>query len=834
MLPHLKHTLRLKRYIGWMLVLAGAAAGLCFVPLFNLLAYEFCLALALLGSLAAAHLGAVQVACARGRDEGLMLGLARPLRAVGLLVLRGVVCNLLLLVLPLLLISLNALRVKNCDLAEGLAFFAMMPVLSVVLATAMGTLWALAVPRAALATAASLLTLAASLALGVWRFYDSPAIFAHDPFVGYFPGTLYDEDVAIRAPYLFSRLYNLVWLAAALLWAALLLDPSALRLRLEGAAQRIRQHRRAAALATALVAAGVGLWTARGPLGFAMDAEQIQHQLGGVRHSAHFTIYHPREMKDGEVDLLVQDHEFRHAQLARLFSAAPPRITSYIFGSVEQKRRLMGAGRTFIAKPWRREVYLHQLRFPHPVLKHELAHVFAGLYGDRWFGISLRWRGSPVPHPLFNVGLIEGIAVAADWRPRGELTGHQTAAVLQRSGLAPPLASLFGTGFLQHAAGRSYTMAGSFCRYLVRHHGMARLEQVFHSGGRFEAAYGRSLGELLGGWKAWLATVQVPAQQVQLARERFRRPAILRRVCGHEVANRVAHARKLAGQQHHLQAAKVMAQVCRFDPSDPAHAVEQMELLAAAGKPDAARALYRQVRSHPALSKPMERRVMELLGDLAWRSGETKSAASWYDRAARRSAGAYGRRVLHLKRWALTQPDDLRQPVLEYLVRDAGQRDGARDVHLAHRLARALEHAGAPWSRASTLPSSTAAGPKRALPALPGAGGLGHFLVGKQLAARGHHSDAVGPLRRALRLGLPNADFVVEASRTLLLCQYRTADHAGARGTARQLLTRPGLAAGVVLETRDWVERIRWRTTGKIPRRGPQPLVTPRVAAHAR
>ena len=812
MLTTLKAQLLLKRTILWMLALAGLSAGLCFVPLFNLLSYEFCLALAVAGSVAAAHLGSVFVACARARDDGLVLALGDPPRALGTLLARGLVTNLLLLAAPLVIICLNALRVKNCDLLEGLAFFVIMPALSVVLATATGTLWGLLVARPALATLASLLTLLASAAWGFWRFYDSPAIFAYDPYVGYFPGTLYDEAVAIRAPFLFYRLYNLAWLAGASLCAALLLDTMDLRLRLEGLAGRVRARRRVAGAALLCLVAGGALFAYGGPLGFVVDGAQVRKELGGVRHTRHFTIYHAEEMKADEVDLLAQDHEFRHAQLQRLFGSAPPRITSYIFRDHEEKRRLMGAGRTFIAKPWRGEVYMQHYDFPHPVLKHELAHVFAGLHGDRVFGISLRWRWSPVPHPLFNVGLIEGIAVATDWRPFGELTGHQAAAVLVRSGLAPPARSLFGAGFMTHAARRSYTMAGSFCRHLARVHGMGKLEQVFRSGGDFEGVYDRSLRELLRGWSRWLERVKVPAGQVQLARERFLRPSILRRVCGHEVANRISSAEQLAGRDEHEEAAGIMEQVCRFDPSDPAHPMRRLGYLAAAGKLKTALALAPRILSHPSLSKPKERQVMTLTGDLHWLDDNIGAARTWYGRAASGSAGAFGRRVLYLKRWALARDGDVRRLVMQYLVTTPGSpREGARDVYLAYELQRALGKMEGKMEKQRS--------------------GLGLYLVGKQLAARGHCADAVVPLARSLDLGLPGLDFTAEALRTLARCQYIKADHAGAGATLEKLLNLGGLPAGALLHARAWQERNRWRVSGKLPAAATLPVITPLIPA---
>ena len=65
------------------------------------------------------------------------------------------------------------------------------------------------------------------------------------------------------------------------------------------------------------------------------------------------------------------------------FGAAPDgRITIWLFDSADDKRRWLGAAHVQIAKPWRREVYVQWEGLPHAVLPHELAHVFAGAWGD--------------------------------------------------------------------------------------------------------------------------------------------------------------------------------------------------------------------------------------------------------------------------------------------------------------------------------------------------------------------------------------------------------------------------------------------------------------------
>jgi hypothetical protein len=483
MLKHVIHTLGLRRMQLWLLLQALLALGLTFIPLFNLLAYEFCLALAVTSSLASAHLGSAQVAGARQRDEGMVLALRRPLSALFLLVLRCVASNLLLLLLPLLIILLNALRVKNCDILEGLAFFAMMPVLSVAVASCVGVLWALSLPnRRALASFCAVITVLVSIGWGLFRFYDTPAIFGYDPFVGYFPGSLYDEDVAIQGTFVIYRLYNLIWITGILLSAAHIFQPSGLRLSLG----RWRPTVPLTSSTLLLLLAGVLLFCQRGSIGISIDSEQIAETLGGIRYTRHFVIHHPIDLDEQEVDLLAQDHEFRYAQLAALLGKGPLRVTSFVFASDAQKRMLTGAGHIDLAKPWRREIYLTQEGFPHRVLKHELAHVFAGEFGDRLFKVSLRWSDGVLPYPLINVGLIEGVAVALDWRPYGEMTGHQLAAALTRIGLAPPIAPLFGYGFLKRAARRSYILSGSFARYLLLQKGAPKLTAVYRNGGDFK------------------------------------------------------------------------------------------------------------------------------------------------------------------------------------------------------------------------------------------------------------------------------------------------------------------------------------------------------------
>ena len=59
--------------------------------------------------------------------------------------------------------------------------------------------------------------------------------------------------------------------------------------------------------------------------------------------------------------------------------------------------RLVGAAHTQFAKPWRREIHVNGLSFPHPVIKHELVHamMFDLLYAGSAAALLARSRREP-------------------------------------------------------------------------------------------------------------------------------------------------------------------------------------------------------------------------------------------------------------------------------------------------------------------------------------------------------------------------------------------------------------------------------------------------------
>src|SRR5690606_32384781 len=144
----------------------------------------------------------------------------------------------------------------------------------------------------------------------------------------------------------------------------------------------------------------------------------------------------------------------------------PARITAYLFRNPGQKRRLMGAATTYIAKPWRNEVYVQEAGFPHPVLGHEIAHVIAGSFSRGPFRVGGALWGLR-QHP----GLVEGIAVAASPDEDDDLTPVEGSRAMLDLGILPRLERVFAFGFFAEPSAKSYTVAGAFVGFVHDEYG---------------------------------------------------------------------------------------------------------------------------------------------------------------------------------------------------------------------------------------------------------------------------------------------------------------------------------------------------------------------------
>ena len=588
------------RTLFWAGILVGTAVLLDFLPLFDVLGYDSAFALGLVAALAAVDVGnGVVLAARRTGRQASPFGLASE----------AIITALALLVLPLLVSLANALRVRNCNLGAGLAFFALLPMGTAVYAAGAGAVISLVVTGRRLGRLAAFALPFVSVAWTLVRLYGDPAVFAFDPFGGYFPGPIYDE--ALRPPLrlLWFRLANLTWLAAAIAAAGWLCQDEANPLRISLRATRglLRPWHRPV-LVLALVAASLAWFEARGRLGVHVRHEDVDRLLPRVTRTNHFVLRtDPAWDSDADVALVTDDLEFRYRQLSRILGVEPTGpIRVYRFPSAAAKKDAVGAANTLFAKPWTREIFVHADRFPAQRLRHEMAHVFASAFGDPIFGVSLSWHfAGPIPLPTLASGLVEGIAEAADFdNPVGRSTTHEEAAAMLALGAAPDLGRALGAGFTFESGPRAYTVAGSFCRYLLDTLGPDKLRALYRSAGDFARVYGRDLASLEKEWRAFLSALPADENTRAEAEESFRRPAIFRKVCARELAARVSEARGLISTAPG-DAVSLLSSTCADDPGEPTFRLELAEAQVASGGPDRALATLAELASSGHLTRPL-------------------------------------------------------------------------------------------------------------------------------------------------------------------------------------------------------------------------------------
>jgi tetratricopeptide (TPR) repeat protein len=772
-----------RRAVIWGAILTALALLLDFVPLFDLLGYDFSIAVGLCAMLAAVDIGQGVVAAARKRAaEG-----GEPVPDLWRLTARALAGGLAILVMPLLLSLLDMVRVRNCSVSAGLGFYALLPLATVLYAAPAGVLAGLCFPRRGRLVA--FLLPVVSVLWTLLRLYQDPALFALDPFGGYFPGPIYDE--ALRPPLrlLLYRVANLVWITTALTLAAAALgrgrDPRAWR-------------RPQLAIAAVLIAASIALFASRGRLGFHIQRSDLVRALPGERHTAHFVVHYDPDPAQGyaplDIALMLEDLEFRYEQLRQRLGTEPRGpITVWEFPSSASKRSLVGAGDTLFARPWTREIFVHGYQFPSRPLRHEMAHVFAGTFGDPLLGISLAWRWhGPLPLPTLATGLIEGIAEAADAGAEGDQsTIHQQAAAMIVAGNAPPLATIMGAGFSGQSGARAYTIAGSFCRFLLESRGGAAMKQLYRSAGDFVAAYGVPLATLEAEWRDFLARQPVDAQDRARASEQFRRPAIFKKVCARELAARLAEARALrATYTAPARMAALLEEICADDPHEPMYRLSLIDARAAAGDVPRALELAKQMESDGDLTLPMQASVANLAGILYFQSGDYANAEAAERRVLKLSPDAFSRRLAYSRLRALAQPN-ARQTLGRALFGDRADFpiDPVLVFHLINEFARLY-----PRER------------------------LGPYLIGRQLLSR-DAAHALPYLQRACGetpgAAAPAADealppdFVLECRRMTAEAAYRAGDFAHARAAAQSLATTSEREAERA-SARDMLERIAW------------------------
>lgn len=649
------------------------------------------------------------------------------------------------------LLMAQGLRSGLCDPAIGSLHFLLGPAAGTLLAACFGacaghlsSLFGTALKQRAACILLGLLPPLTSIGISLFRFYTSPMVFAFDPFVGFFSGTLYDTVIewngllSYRAGTLCTLL---LFLGASSLFS---LDTTK---RLGLAFNKALKTPIDVALAcAALLGSSIAL-IAHGPsFGHFQSAQSIAEALGAKVEGQRCTVFYPSSLPLSQAQRFTRECDAHVEQGQRYFDAPIPfRINAYLFLDSAQKAFYMGAANTYVAKPWRREIYVQQNGFPHPVLGHEVMHVLAGAFARGPFKIAGSFHGI-LPDP----GLIEGIAVAAAPR-EGDLSPAEWAKAMKDLGLLPRLNSLFALGFLGHNAALAYTVSGAFVEHIRAHYGAGVLRAWYG---------GAELPELLG--KPWEALEQDFHRELDAlslseaaraqAKARFDRPAIFGRRCPHVVDACKQRAEEYRSGGDFEKALIEYEKAKALDPGDFGLPIAQARTLIRMGKVEEARFKLGTLTENAQIPAAIRDKASEELGDIALSMGDSQGAEGHYTRAREHVVDEDVLRTLDAKLLA-AKHESVRGPVVELLIGLPGE---IPDKFLA------IDRLSA-WAERE-----------------PGEG-LSHYLLARHYMGSSKYGEAAKRLEKALSAPMEAGRVRIEAKRMAIVAACAQGDLEGTR-----------------------------------------------------
>ena len=744
------------------IVVALLVGGAGFLPLFGGPGYEHALACGLVLPTAAAITTAVEVARFRTNMS--------PLACVS----RGLLTGIWLAVVGFATAILHGLRVGFCDLPGGALGF----VMTAGAGAAMGGAWgAIAGEIAGRGVKkrlwATLLGLAAPLlgiVISVLRFYASPMIFAFDPFFGYFSGTLYDTVIDPGAALVTYRVGSLASLVALVFIASIVTRNARGVLRV---APLGYDPPRMARMLLGLVglAVSLGITIGGASLGHWQTSSTIARDLGGHAEGARCDVVYPDGMRKDQVALLVRDCEENLRSVEALLGVrGPDRVTAFFFRDAGDKKRLMGAADTYIAKPWRHEVYVQVQSYPHPVLGHELAHVVAGSFGSGPFRIAAAHGFVP------NPGLIEGIAVAAS-PDDDELTDLQWARAMMELDILPPMARIFSLGFLGESSAKSYTLAGAFVRWVLGRNG-AEVVRKWYGGEDLATLTGRSWEALDGEFRVALSKEELLPETLAYAKAKFDRPSVFGRRCPHVVDGIRREADHCRDALQIDRALVLYEEVMKRDPHDNAARFGEALAQARYGDAAAGRSALEAMAADQAMPRTWRDRSAETIADLDLLEGHGEEARARYEALAILQLDEDIGRTLEVKAYAATSKG--RGAIASLLIGAPG-----RPVDATEATARL----GA-WAEGTH-------------------DSVADYVLGKNLAQREWWNEAAAHLDRALDTGTePTARIARELLRQRAISACALSDSAGIARVRSAMQSDASPFRGSSGGRREWLETL--------------------------
>jgi len=488
-----------------------------------------------------------------------------------------------------------------------------------------------------------------SLSGEILLLYSRPQIFFYNSFWGYFQGSLYDLNFGISTP--------LIWLALFKITNGVLLYliNRIVFLHKEG----IKKEKFAAFFL--LVFSGC-IYFYQDELGMTSSREHIKKVLGGKYESKHFNIYYPLNSSIGKkIRFMAIEHEMRLYQLEKMYGIKyGKKIDSYIFKNSKQKKKLMGAGNTLIAKPWLGEIYInYDSDFPNPYLKHELSHVIAAKFSNGFLKIPMKFGLLP------QMGIVEGFAVSSE-DEKGSLTLFEKMAVLKKKGRFPPVERMVSfDDFWSYNGYFAYQTVGAFLKFLRIKYGADKVKELYLKES-FKKVYHKSISELKEEFLLFLDKFEIRDKYVKKVKKDFSQKSVFKRVCPHDIAEIKENVDLSINKYGFDRGIKTALQLLKLEPWNENHRLYLIKTALKYDKFDFALNYVKNIEL-----KYADYGIKNLVADVYWLGGKEKRALELYEEILKESIPDYLFRSIYIKTNAL-KSGVLKEVIENYLLKRKG------------------------------------------------------------------------------------------------------------------------------------------------------------------
>lgn len=508
---------------------------------------------------------------------------------------------IILILLPFIIGSISTLFFSVCPFNSGTIYYFVITIPSLLFGFITGSLINIIVWR--LRYLIFVIAFIIILLIPLVEFYFNPQIYFYNPIFGYYPGTIYDEDLFVDSTLLLYRSFNFLFFGLLGIYSY----SSYLKKKVN------RFH------VLILLSIVVSLFFLFKPvLGFSTDFNKMKNNLGKVLSTKHFDIYYSEKIEsENSIELLGLRHEYYYEQVKdELYLNTENKITSFVFSDSYHKRKLFGAGNADVAKPWLKQIYLNYPSY-NLSLKHELVHVLAAEFGTTPFLIS----------DNYNAAMLEGLAMAIENDYDG-YSVHYMAKTAYEANYRFPISNLFKSlSFFSQFSSISYIYSGSFIKYLIENYGIEKIKS-FYSDMDCEKYFGKSINELEEDFIKFLKNYEIDFNNNK-AQLYFGGQPIFKKTCARTTAFETKTAWKFFNEKKYSTAKVLFEKVYRYSGSYSSLHGLVNSMIKLNDSPEAELLLGTEIKKFSSSSSYYNLEL--ILGDIFVRNKKINEAQNMYD-----------------------------------------------------------------------------------------------------------------------------------------------------------------------------------------------------------